>query len=251
MTSQKHSPEPGKTALVTGASRGIGAAIARRLAADGLAVAVNYAGNADAARNVVEDITAQNGNARAFQADVSDAGAVEQMFAAVRDWSGEPDILVTSAGIMELSPLASCSDDSFARMMQINVAGTFHCLRLAAKAMGEGGRIITVSTTALALNLPTYGAYCASKAAVEAMTPILAKELAGRNITVNTVSPGPTATELFLDGKSQEQIDRLTGMIPMGRLGQPEDIASVVSMLAGPDGGWINGQVLRANGGIG
>ena len=237
-------------AIVTGASRGIGAAVAKRLAQDGFAVVVNYATNEKEALNLVEEITWAGGQATAIQADVSNPLAVAELFEQAESAFAAPNVLVNSAGIMHLSSLAECSDESFQSMMDVNVKGIFNTLRQAANKLQKGGRIINLSTSVLGLSLPTYAVYSATKAAVEAMTTIFAKELRGRSITVNAVAPGPTATALFFKGKSQAQIEQLTKMTPLERLAEPEDIANTVSFLAGADGGWINGQILRANGGI-
>lgn len=239
-----------KVALVTGASRGIGAAIAKRLAADGFAVVVNYSGSASAAQDVVSEIEVAGGRAVAAQADVSDPKEVSSLFDRAEDAFGVPQVLVNSAGIMQLAPLAQSDDDLFDRTVAVNLKGTFNTLREAARRMQDGGRIINLSTSVVGAKLPTYGVYTATKAGIEAMGAILSKELRGRNITVNAVAPGPTATALFLDGKTEEQIEGLSKANPLERLGQPEDIAGTVSFLAGPDGGWINGQTLRANGGM-
>jgi len=239
-----------KVAIVTGASRGIGAAIAERLGRDGFTVVVNYAGNAKAADDLVAKIEADGGRAVTAQADVADAAAVKAMFDKVEAAFGGVDVLVNNAGVMELSPFAEATDAAFDRMIDINLKGTFNTLREAARRVRDGGRIINFSTSVLGVNLPGYGVYVATKGAVEAMTRVLANEMRGRGVTVNAIAPGPTATALFLDGKSPELIDRLAKMNPLERLGQPEDIASAVAFLAGPDGGWINGQVLRANGGM-
>ncbi|WPB57731.1 SDR family oxidoreductase [Xylophilus sp. GOD-11R] len=244
------SPTDTRVAIVTGASRGIGAAIATRLAADGFAVVVNYAGNADAARDVVRQIESAGGRALAVRADVADAAAVAALFAAATDAFGGVDVLVNNAGVMQLATLADTDDDAFDRMVAINLKGSFNTLRQAARSLRDGGRIVNLSTTVLALLQPTYGVYAATKAGVEALTSILAKEMRGRHITVNAVAPGPTATDLFLTGKSPELVERLSQAAPLQRLGQPDDIASVVSFLAGPDAAWVNGQTLRANGGI-
>ena len=239
-----------KVAIVTGSSRGIGAAIAERLAHDGFAVVVNYSGNAAPAHALVDKITQQGGSALAVQADVSDSAAVRQLFKTTLDTFGGVDVLVNNAGIMALAPLGDTDDATFDRLLAINVKGTFNTLREATKHLRDGGRIINFSSSVTALLQPTYSIYAATKAAVEAMTSVLAKELRGRNITINAVAPGPTATDLFLNGKPQEVIDRLAKLAPLERLGQPADIAAVVSFLSGPDGAWINGQTLRANGGI-
>lgn len=239
-----------RVAIVTGASRGIGAAIARRLASDGLAVVVNYAGSAGAAGTLVEEIEAAGGRAIPVQADVSDPAAVKRMFDAAEAAYGGVDVLVNNAGIMTLAPIAQLDDDAFDRIIAINLKGTFNGLREAANRLRDGGRIVNFSTSVVGLYQPSYGVYAATKAAVEALTHILAKELGPRGITVNAVAPGPIATELFFQGKDQATLDRIRQMIPLGRLGDVDDIARVVSLLVGPDGGWINGQTLRANGGV-
>ena len=238
-----------KHAIVTGASRGIGRAAALRLARDGFAVVINYAGNRDKAAEVVKEITGKGGRAIAVQADVADAAGVARLFDESEQAHGKIGVVVNSAGIMKLFPIASGKVEDFDVVFNINVRGTFNMLQQAAKRVADGGRIITVSTSVLGMNFPSYGAYAASKAAVEVLTRILAHELRGRGITVNAVAPGPTGTELFFEGKTQEQIDRLAKLAPMERLGTPEDIANVISFLAGPEGGWINAQTLRANGG--
>jgi 3-oxoacyl-[acyl-carrier protein] reductase len=241
-----------QVAIVTGASRGIGAAIAQRLAADGYAVVVNYAGNVAEAEKVVAAIAAGGGRAIAIQADVADPAAVRALFdQAIAQWGGI-DVLVNNAGIMpiNLPQLADTDDQTFDRLFSVNVKGSFNTMREAAGKLRHGGRIINFSSSLVGLTLPGYSVYAAGKAAIEAMTAILAKELRGKNITVNAVAPGPTATALFLDGKTPETIERMAKMAPLERLGQPEDIAGAVSFLAGQDGGWINGQTLRANGGL-
>lgn len=237
-------------AIVTGASRGIGAAVAKRLATDGFSVVVNYANNEKEALRVVEEIKSLGGQAVAIKADVSKEIDVIHLFERTESTLGSPNVLVNSAGIMELSPLGQCSDDIFEKMVAVNFKGTFNTLREAANKMKNGGRIINLSTSVIGLNLPLYSIYAATKAAVETMTTILAKEMRGRSITVNAVAPGPTATELFLNGKSNEKIEQLAKMNPLERLAEPEDIANSVSFLASVEGGWINGQTLRANGGM-
>ena len=239
-----------KVAIVTGASRGIGAAIAQRLAADGFTVVVNYAGSAKAAEDLVTKIEAAGGRAVTAQADVSDAAAVARMFDSAQAAFGGIDVLVNNAGIMKLASIADSDDALFDSQVAINLKGSFNALREAGRRLRDGGRIVNFSTSVVGLRLENYGVYVATKAAVEAMTAVMSKELRGRSITVNAVAPGPTATALFLDGKSPELIDRMAKMNPLERLGTPEDIASAVAFLAGPDGGWINGQVLRANGGM-
>jgi 3-oxoacyl-[acyl-carrier protein] reductase len=239
-----------RTAIVTGGSRGIGAAITDRLARDGFQVVVNYAGRSEEADAHVARIRAAGGAAIALRADVSDAAAVRGLFdEAERAYAGV-DVLVNNAGVMQLAPLAEGDDALFDRQIAVNLKGTYNGMREAARRLRSGGRIISLSSSVVGLYQPTYGVYAATKAAVEALTHVLANELRGRNVTVNAVAPGPTGTDLFLAGKPQEVVDRLTRMAPLERLGQPADIAAVIAFLAGPDGGWINGQVLRANGGI-
>ncbi|MGO4744543.1 SDR family oxidoreductase [Serratia quinivorans] len=239
-----------QVAIVTGASRGIGAAIAERLAADGFTVIVNYSGNQALADELVRKIEHNGGRALSAKADVSNAVAVAQLFDRAEQAFGGVDILVNNAGVIALAPVAEMSDADVDRLIDINLKGTFNTLREAAKRLRDNGRIINFSSSVVGLLQPSYGMYAASKAAVEALTSVLAKELRGRNITVNAIAPGPTATGLFLDGKTPELIDRLAKMAPLERLGQPQDIAAAVSFLAGADGAWINGQILRANGGI-
>ncbi|MBZ4398408.1 MULTISPECIES: SDR family oxidoreductase [unclassified Myxococcus] len=239
-----------KVALVTGASRGIGAAVAERLARDGFSVIVNYSSSAGPAEALVRDVERAGGKALAVKADISKSAQVRGMFDAAEKAFGGVDVLVNNAGIMTLSPVADMEDAAFERLVAVNLQGTFNTLREAARRLRKGGRIINFSSSVVGLLQPTYAVYAATKAGVEAMTSVLAKELRGRDITVNAVAPGPTATDLFLDGKPQEVVDRLAKLAPLERLGQPVDIASVVSFLAGPDGAWVNGQVLRANGGI-
>jgi 3-oxoacyl-[acyl-carrier protein] reductase len=240
----------GKTAIVTGASRGIGAAVAQRLAADGFAVVVNFAGKVDEASAQVERIRAEGGVATAVQADVSDPDAVHRLFDEAESTFGGVDVLVNNAGIMQLSTIADADDALFDRHIAVNLKGVFNGMREAARRLRSGGRVISFSSSVVGLYQPTYGVYAATKGGVEAMTRVLANEMRGRNITANVIAPGPTATDLFLTGKPQEVVDRLTRLAPLERLGQPADIAAAVSFLAGPDGAWINGQVLRANGGI-
>ncbi len=239
-----------KTAIVTGASRGIGRTIAMRLAADGFAVVVNYAGNAAKAEEVVAEIAAAGGTAKAIQADVADEAAVKRLFEDTKAAFGRVDVVVSNAGIMPLFPIASGDVASFDKVIATNLRGSFIVLGEAARQIGSGGRIIAFSTSALARSFPNYGAYLASKAGTEALVHVLANELRGKNITVNAVAPGPVGTELFLEGKSEAQIEALAKLSPLERLGTPADIARVVSFLAGPEGGWINSQIVRANGGF-
>jgi 3-oxoacyl-[acyl-carrier protein] reductase len=237
-------------AIVTGASRGIGAAIAQRLARDGFTVVVNYAGDAQAAAAVASNIEAAGGRALTAQADVADPAAVRRLFDAAETAFGGVDVLVNNAGVLQQAPLIDADDAQYDRVLDINLKGSFNTMREAGHRLREGGRIINFSSSLVGTLLPTYGVYVASKAAVEAMTHILSKELRGRRITVNAVAPGPTATELFLKGKPDALVEQLAKAAPLERLGTPEDIANVVAFLAGPDGSWVNGQVLRANGGM-
>lgn len=239
-------------ALVTGASRGIGAAIAHRLARDGHAVAVNYVSNQVEAQQVVDAIVAAGGRAIAVQGDVSDPAAAHHLFDMVEAELGSVTVLVNNAGIMPptLPHLADTEDEIFDRLFAINVKGSFNTMREASRRMAPGGRIVNFSTSVIGLALPGYAIYAATKSAIETMTNILAKELRGKNITVNAVAPGPTATELFLNGKTPEQIAQLSKMAPLERLGSPEDIAALIAVLVGSDTAWVNGQVIRANGGI-
>lgn len=237
-------------AIVTGSSKGIGAAVAERLARDGFAIVVNYANGAEAADALAAKIKAAGGQAIAVRADVSDPAAVVALFDQAEQAFGGVDVLVNNAGIMKLKPLVETEDALFDQHIAVNLKGTFNGLREASRRMRDGGRIVSFSSSVVGLYQPTYAVYAATKGAVEAMTHILAKELGKRGITVNVVAPGPVATELFLGDKSEEQVAAVKKMIPLGRLGEPEDIARVVGFLVGPDGGWVNGQVLRANGGV-
>ena len=240
----------GKTAIVTGASRGIGRAIALRLAADGFRVVVNFAGNAAKADETVDEIISAGGSAMAIQADVANPDDVQQLFDKTLKAYGQIDVVVNNAGIMPMSPIAKSDVDTFDKVIATNLRGTFLIFAQAAQHVAEGGRIIAFSSSVLAKNFPAYGPYIASKAGVEGLVHVLANELRGHKITVNAVAPGPVGTELFLNGKTEEQIKQISSMAPLERLGQPDDIANVVSFLAGPDGRWINAQVLRANGGF-
>jgi 3-oxoacyl-[acyl-carrier protein] reductase len=211
---------------------------------------VNYASSSKEADALVTELTAAGGNAIAVKADISKADEVRRLFEITEQQLGKVDVLVNNAGVLKTVPLADTSDALYDQTFDINVRGTFNTLREAATRMNDGGRIVNFSSTVLALNLPGYAIYTATKAAVESFTHIFAKELRGRNITVNAVAPGPVATALFLEGKTDEQIETFSKMPPLQRLGQPDDIAAVVAFLAGPYGAWVNGQVLRANGGL-
>ncbi|HDL7422952.1 TPA: SDR family oxidoreductase [Yersinia enterocolitica] len=239
-----------QVAIVTGASRGIGAAIAERLAQEGYTVLINYSRADDEAEALVRKIQQAGGNALSAKGDISDPAAVAQLFTQAETAFGGVDALVNNAGIMSLSTVADSDDEHFDRQIAINLKGSFNGMREAARRLRNGGRIVNFSTSVVGLKLEKYAVYAATKAAVETMTAILAKELRGRDITVNAVAPGPTATDLFLNGKSAELIEKMAKMAPLERLGTPEDIAAAVAFLVGKDGGWINGQVLRANGGL-
>lgn len=241
---------PNRTAIVTGGSRGIGKAIAMRLSADGFSVVVNYASQRAAAEEAVSEIKETGKQAVAIGADVSKTEDVVRLFDEAERALGPVEVLVNCAGMLVTKPLADISDDEFDRLMAVNVRGTFLCCREAARRMVDGGKIVNLSSSTTALMLPGYGAYVATKGAVEQLTHVLAKELGPRGITVNAVSPGPTDTELFARGKTEEQKLFYARMAALGRLGKPEDIAAVVSILVGPDGAWITGQNLRANGGL-
>ncbi|MFD7000599.1 SDR family oxidoreductase [Streptomyces mirabilis] len=249
----EHSSTPGtsrRVAVVTGGSRGIGRETAERLAADGYAVVVNYAGNEAEADKTVAAVTEAGGEAIAVRADVADQTEVAALFDATESTYGGVDVVVHAAGVMALAPLVDLDLDALDRMHRTNIRGTFVVDQQAARRLRAGGALINFSSSVLALAIPGYSAYAATKGAVEAMTLIVARELRGRDVTVNAVAPGPTATALFLDGKDEETIARMAAQPPLERLGTPRDIAEVVSFLAGPAGRWVNGQVLRANGGI-
>jgi 3-oxoacyl-[acyl-carrier protein] reductase len=240
-----------KTAIVTGGSRGIGKCVAQRLAKEGLAVAVNYVSRRTAAEEVVASIRQAGGQAIAIAGDVSEPENAQKIFDQTETAFGGVDVLVNNAGIIDLKPMADFEAGDFARVINVNLMGTFHMLQQAARRLRGDGSIINFSSSALVTSLPGYGAYNASKAAVEAITRVLAKELGPRRVTVNAIAPGPVATEMFFQGKNQELIDRLVGMTALGRLGEAADIAAVAAFLVGPDARWVTGQVLRANGGLG
>ncbi|WP_173067605.1 SDR family oxidoreductase [Phytohabitans houttuyneae] len=238
-----------RVAIVTGGSRGIGRHAAERLAADGLAVVVGYGGGKVEAQEAVAAITAAGGKAIAVQADVADESAVAALFDAAEREFGGVDVVVHAAGQMVLSTVVDLDLADLDRMHRTNIRGTFVVDQQAARRVRAGGAIVNFSSTMTRLQVPTYAGYAASKGAVEAVTLILARELRGRDITVNAVAPGPTATALYFDGKDEATIARAAAQPPLERLGTPADIAEVVSFLAGP-ARWVNGQVIYTNGGI-
>lgn len=248
MTTQPSTEQ--RVAIVTGGSRGIGRQIARRLAAEGFAVVVGYAGNKDAADEAVRTIEEAGGTAYAARADVADETEVAALFDLAEATYGGVDAVVHSAGRMPLAPIAELDLAELDALYRTNIRGTFVVDQQAARRLRPGGALVNLSSSVVGLAFPGYGAYAATKGAVEAVTLILARELRGRDVTVNAVAPGPTATDLFLDGKDEETVARLAAQPPLERLGTPEDIAHVVSFLVSPAGHWVNGQVLRANGGI-
>ncbi|MFD8075904.1 SDR family oxidoreductase [Streptomyces sp. NPDC059718] len=237
-----------RVAIVTGGSRGIGREVALRLAADGQAVVVAYAGNQADADATVTQIAAIGGSGLAVRADVADEKAVQELFDAAEREFGGVDVVVNSAGLMILNTVADFDLDALDRMHRTNIRGTFVVNQQAARRLREGGAVINVSSSQTRIATPTYAAYAASKGAVEAISLILARELRGRDITVNAVAPGPVATDLFLNGKDEATIERFAKLNPLERLGSPQDVAEIVSFLAGP-GRWINGQTIFANGG--
>ncbi|ETZ24712.1 SDR family oxidoreductase [Pedobacter sp. V48] len=239
-----------KVILVTGASRGIGASIAHKLASAGAKVIVNYAGGKAAAEQTVSDIIKQGGDAIAIQADVSNTAAVKTMFDIAINHYGRIDVLVNNAGIMINKLLKDTTDEDFALQFDINVKGTFNTMREAATRLSDNGSIINFSTSVNRIMLPTYSTYVATKAAVEQLTRVFSKEVGCRGINVNSISPGPTNTELFTKGKPQEVIDRLASLSAFNRIGEPEDIAQVVAFLAGDEAKWITAQNIGVNGGM-
>lgn len=241
-----------KVAIITGASRGIGAEIAKSLAHQGITVLVNYTSNSAAADSVVDEIKLNGGNATAFQADVSNHAQVSSMFDHAINVFGGVDILINNAGVMQPGQinLSETDDELFDKIVAVNLKGSFNTMKMAAKKLRKNGRVINLSSSVVGLAFPGYSVYAATKAGIETMSAIYTKELRGKNITVNTIAPGPTATELFLEGKSEEQISGLAKMPPLERLGTPEDIAKVVSFIVSDQSEWVNGQTIRVNGGM-
>jgi 3-oxoacyl-[acyl-carrier protein] reductase len=240
----------GKVAIVTGSARGIGAAIASQLASESTKVVINYKSGKAAAEDVVATIIREGGNALAVQADVSTAGGAERLFAVAEAELGPVNYLVNNAAAILYKPLSTVTEEEFDSLFAVNVRGTFLTCKLAATRLREGGSIVNFSSSTTALMLPAYATYVATKGAVEQMSHVFAKEMGTRCIRVNVVSPGPTDTELFNQGKSEEDRQRMAKMAALSRLGTPIDIARVVSWLLSEDAGWVNGQNIRANGGL-
>jgi 3-oxoacyl-[acyl-carrier protein] reductase len=239
-----------KVAIVTGASRGIGTHIAKALARAGAKVVVNYASSQASADQVVAEIRASGGESIAVRADVSKTSEVKALFDATIAKFGKVDLLINNAGIAIYKTLKDTTDDDFDRIFDINVRGVFLTLREAATRLENGGRIVNLSSSVTRLMMPAYGSYSATKAAVEQMTRVFAKEVGQRGITVNSLSPGPTNTELFIAGKTEETIKRLAAMAALGRIGEPEDIARVVLFLVSNEAAWVTAQNLGVNGGF-
>jgi 3-oxoacyl-[acyl-carrier protein] reductase len=250
MTHTTTNQQNARVAIVTGGSGGIGRAVVRRLAADGLKVVIAYAGNRAVAETAVKEVEATGGESIAVQADVADETEVAALFDRAEAAFGGVDVVIHTAGRMKLQPIVDLDLADLDALHRTNIRGTFVVDQQAARRLRPGGAIVNFSTSIVGLQVPTYGAYAASKGAVEALTLILARELRGRDITVNAVAPGPTATALFLDGKDDATIEHLAKQPPLERLGLPEDIAGVVAFLASPAGHWVNGQTVRVNGGI-
>ncbi|MBP2001490.1 3-oxoacyl-[acyl-carrier protein] reductase [Paenibacillus shirakamiensis] len=240
----------GQVAIVTGASRGIGRAIAEELAANGAQVVVNYATSAAEAEEVIARIKQQGGEAISIQADLGQLSDVDKLFQGTLENYGRLDILVNNAGFMRTIPLANVTEEDFDKHFAVNVKGTFFAIQHAANHMQPGGRIINFSTSVVGQMFPSYSVYAGTKGAVEQFTRQLAKELGPKGITINAVAPGPVDTELFRQGKTEDQIAHLSGLNAFGRIGEPEDIAKVVLFLASEQSQWITGQTLRANGGF-
>lgn len=239
-----------KVAIVTGAGRGIGAAVAKKLASEGAKVVVNFVSNQSEADKVVSSLVAAGGAAVAVKADVSTATGAEALFAAAEQTFGGVDVLVNNAGLPLYKKVESVSEDEFDKIFGVNVKGVFLTCKLAATRLREHGAIVNFSSSTTALMLPTYAIYVATKGAVEQFSHVFAKEMGPRNIRVNVISPGPTDTELFTQGKSDEDIKRLAGLAAFNRIGKPEEIANVVAWLVSDEAAWVTGQNVRANGGM-
>ncbi|APU47313.1 MULTISPECIES: SDR family oxidoreductase [Acinetobacter] len=250
MNTSSNDRDDKKVVLITGASRGIGAFTATLLAQQGHKVVINYANNDQQATQIVENIKAAGGTASRFKADVSQSNQVELLFDYVINMYGKIDVLINNAGIMNFKKIALLDDATIDKVIAINLKGSLYAMREAAKRLEQGGKIINLSSSVIGMKLEGYGIYTASKAAIESLTAILAKELRAKNITVNAVAPGPTATELFFEGKSDELIAQLAKASPLERLGTVEDIAAVLNFVVSDDGNWINAQTIRVNGGI-
>jgi 3-oxoacyl-[acyl-carrier protein] reductase len=242
-------PLQDKVAIVTGASRGIGAEIARTLGGAGAKVIVNYSVNKEAGEAVCKAITAAGSEALAVQGDVSNPDDICKLFDTAFERFKRVNILVNNAGVLLSKKMVELSDEDFDHVLNINVKGVFYALREAASRLSDGGRVVSLSSTVTRLMLPNYGAYAASKGAVEQLTRVFAKEVGGRGITANIVSPGPVNTEMFTTGKSEETIRRMAAMSFLGRVGEPEDIARVVLFLVSDDAAWVTGQNISASGG--
>ncbi|WP_455275065.1 SDR family oxidoreductase [Rhizobium herbae] len=242
--------EQSKVAIIVGASGGIGSAVALRLARDGFAIVAHYIGNSAHVDETVRSIVATGGKAVSARADVGSEDDVKELFKCAQAQFGRIDVVVHTAGIMPMSNIIDGDMATFDKVIATNLRGTYLVMSQSAQYVADGGRIIAFSSSVLAKSFPAYGPYIASKAGVEGLVKVLANELRGRNITVNAVAPGPTGTELFLQGKTENVIDELAQLAPLERIGTPDDIAGTVSFLAGSDGGWVNAQVVRSNGGF-
>ncbi len=240
----------GKVALVTGASRGIGRAVAERLARAGASIGVNFSQGREAAAEVVADIENRGGRAVALQADVGRPAEIRRLFEQTLGAFGQVDIVVATAGVMIHKPFTDTTEEDFDRIFDINAKGAFFVMQEAARHLADGGRIIAFSTTLTAMMVPGYAAYSGTKAAVEQFVRSLSREVGARKITVNAVAPGPVETDLLLHTETPQSLQFLAGLSAFGRLGQPADIAEVVAFLASDEARWVSGQVVRANGAL-